>query len=245
MSISIPGGAAVGLWASDSRFVRRWVMEADGDGSSGGVHVPRLAWGMATGLAAGALGVPILVGGQGRAQPLALLGLVGWACALCVLGLIDAEQFVLPTPILRFAAVTTVVALMVAATVSGNWRHLFSALLTVVGAGCVYGAWAWARPHGLGFGDVRMACLVALGVGASSMATALVVLSCAPLAAGVVAKYAGRRAAVHGMATASISGPALEAGRCAAGHGAARPVAVPLGPFLAVAGIVGVVAVAI
>lgn len=171
-------------------------------------------------MGAGAIAVEILVTHQGRAQPLVLAALIGWACALCVLGLIDAEQFVLPTPILWFAAVMTFVALVAAATVSGNWRHLFSAVLTVVVAGGAYGAWAWAKPQGLGFGDVRMACLVALGVGACSMGSALVALSCAPLAAGLVAKCAGRRAAAH-------------------------PVAVPLGPFLAVAGIVGVVAVAI
>jgi leader peptidase (prepilin peptidase)/N-methyltransferase len=195
-------------------------MESNSERSSGGIHVPRLAWGISAGMGAGAVAVEILVMRQGRAQPLLLAGLIGWACALCVLGLIDAEQFVLPTPILWFAGAMTFVALVVAATVSGNWRHLFSALLTVVGAGCAYGTWAWAKPQGLGFGDVRMACLVALGVGACSMAIALVALSCAPLAAGLVAKCAGRR-------------------------GAAHPVAVPLGPFLAVAGIVGVVAVAI
>jgi hypothetical protein len=220
LSTSIPGGAAVGWWASKSRSIRRWVMESNSERSSGGIHVPRLAWGTAAGTGAGAITVEILVMRHGRAQPLVLAGLIGWACALCVLGLIDAEEFVLPTPIVRFATVMTFVALVAAATVSGNWRHLFSALLTVVGAGSAYGAWAWAKPQGLGFGDVRMACLVALGVGACSMASALVALSCAPLAAGLVAKYAGRRAA-------------------------ARPVAVPLGPFLAVAGVVGVVAVAI
>jgi leader peptidase (prepilin peptidase) / N-methyltransferase len=216
-------GVAVGSWACASPKVRRWAVSANATGhdsyeTKGGTRLSRLAWLVVTGAAAAVVAGASASADHARAQPLAVLGLVAWACSLAILGLIDAEHFVLPTPILRLATTVTAVALVAAARVSGDWRPVLSAATTAAVAGSAYGAWALAKPEGLGFGDVRMAFLVAIGVGACSIAGALVALSCAPLAAGLVARCPGRRSPVSGT---------------------------PLGPFLALAGVVGVVASAI
>jgi hypothetical protein len=153
--------------------------------------------------------------------------LVGWAVAVSLLALIDAGKFVLPTPILRVAIVTTGGGLVAAGALSGQWQRPLGAAGAVAVAAAVYGTWSLLSPVGIGFGDVRMACLVALGVGARSLPVALVVLAWAPLAAALMGKY--WRPVRPPMTTAIPEGG----------------IPIPLGPFLACAGILGVVAVAI
>ena len=75
----------------------------------------------------------------------------------------------------------------------GARHELLWALGAMSAAGATYGAWSLIKPSALGFGDVRMACLVALGVGACSPSVAMVVISCAPFAAGLGGRYRAAR----------------------------------------------------
>jgi leader peptidase (prepilin peptidase)/N-methyltransferase len=168
--------------------------------------------------------------------------LVIWACALVVLGFVDARQFVLPTALVHAAAVATCCLLVATGICTGDWRYLSRGLECSAVAGAAFGTWSMLKPASLGFGDVRMACLVALGAGALSPAAALVALSCAPLAAGISARRLARRLAVASgddPAEELAEGPAGRPGR-RAGRVGAFPV--PLGPFLAVGGIAAVLA---
>lgn len=209
------GGGVVGAWACGSSTVWRWVATAQGCCSERRPRYSRLSWALATAAAAGAVAAAWLAGNANSSASLVFVPLIGWACGLSVLGLIDAHHRVLPTPIARAAVVGTGTSLAAVSFVSGAGRELVGAAGAASAAAVVYGAWSLVRPRSLGFGDVRMACLVALGVGARSLPVATVVLSCAPLAAGIGSKC---RAAPT------------------------RHVPVPLGPFLAVAGLMGVVA---
>jgi leader peptidase (prepilin peptidase) / N-methyltransferase len=238
---SVLGGGAVGSWASSSPLVVRCIDAAGASRPAGtprpvtGVRLPRQLWALAGGIAAGAVAVALVAR---AAPPVALSPLVGWACALSVLGLIDTQELALPTPILRAATLATGASLVATSAAAGAWDGLLSAAGAAAAAAAAYGTWALVRPRALGFGDVRMACLVALGVGACSPSWSLVALSCAPLAAGLGCRYAGRRPRVVAAAV-----PATTAGQADGGSMSAR--AVPLGPFLAIAGVVGVVAGAI
>jgi leader peptidase (prepilin peptidase)/N-methyltransferase len=158
---------------------------------------------------------------------LAVAAMLGWAVSVSLLALIDAGKFVLPTPILRAAIVTTGGGLVAAGALSGQWQRPLSAAAAVIVAAVVYGTWSLVSPVAIGFGDVRMACLVALGVGARSLPVALVVLAWAPLAAALMGKY-WRPARTPPGRTMPEGG-----------------IPIPLGPFLACAGILGVVALAI
>lgn len=112
-----------------------------------------------------------------------------WAASACVLGLIDAQKMVVPTATARVSLIATTSGLFVVGLVSGQWRPAVGGLLCAIAAGCIYGACALALPRRLGFGDVRMACLVGMGVGALSPGVAVAALAGAPLAGGL----AGRR----------------------------------------------------
>jgi leader peptidase (prepilin peptidase)/N-methyltransferase len=140
-----------------------------------------------------------------------------WAGATAVLALIDHESLVVPTEIARGAILATLGLLVMGGIAAADWRHLWqSAFCTCLGAAC-FGAWAAVNPRGLGFGDVRMAMLVAAGAGAISVPGTVTALACSPLVAGLVGRY-----------------------RAAPGHDDAREVA--LGPYLAVGGLTVVMA---
>lgn len=137
--------------------------------------------------------------------------LVAWAGTVSVLALIDVEHMVLPTPVLRCGGAITVAMAIAAAAISGEWTATLQAVGAVVVAAAFYGSLSFLRPSGLGFGDVRMACLVAFGDGLCSFGVALLALGLAPLATAAVSRWRGVRS-------------------------------MPLGAFLACAGVVGVVA---
>jgi len=119
----------------------------------------------------------------------------------------------------RSASTATFVLLTVACAVRGDWAVLARSAGCAMAVWAFLAIWALALPRSLGFGDVRMAFLVALGAGAVSPAGALGALACAPLAAGIWGK--------------------LQQNRHSAGENEAG---VALGPFLAAAGLAVAVA---
>jgi leader peptidase (prepilin peptidase) / N-methyltransferase len=212
------GGGAVGWWCCASPLVRRSIFAAKSSLLTTRHRCSRSSWSAATGVAAGAVAGALILGGGRRTGPFEVAALAAWACGLAVLALIDSQELVLPTVVVRAAIVATGCPLLAASVRAGNWRYFLWGAGCAVAATAVFGLWALIKPQGLGFGDVRVAGLVALGAGALSPANTLVALSVAPLAAGVGARYCARRA------------------------GSAQPVAVPLAPFLAIGGILAVVA---
>jgi leader peptidase (prepilin peptidase)/N-methyltransferase len=172
---------------------------------------------LAAGLAAGACLVTV----KGSSKPLVTAALMTWASALAVLGLVDAHQFVVPTRVVRPATGAVLALLAGASAWSGDWYYLVAGVGCGTCAAVAFGVCALAYPRGLGFGDVRLACLVALGAGAISPPGALCAACCAPFAAGILG--------------------VLRSGPRAAG----TAVAVPLGPWLALGGITAVVASAL
>jgi len=277
------GAVSIGSWAWSSPLLGRWVAQAcqlgpelrpelmpgpPAEPGAAGRRFSRRAWAASTAVAAGlATGVTFVRRGA-QVQPVELALLAEWSCMLCVLGLIDAQHRVVPTPVVRAGAVATAGLVVATSLVTTDWRYVVQGVAVAVAAVAIFGAWSLLSPDGLGFGDVRMAGLVALGGGALAPGATVVALSCAPLAAGLSGRclrrrlgglsgvvcwgaagagdtIAGSGAAGSGAAGSGAAGSGA-AGSGAAGSGAGRTglgaVAVPLGPFLAFAGIVAVVA---
>jgi leader peptidase (prepilin peptidase)/N-methyltransferase len=192
--------AAAGWSASVSPLVSRWVALATGAPSARSSRPARLAWVVANGAAgaavAGALaakalpyGVWSAPRGPGGALPIELVALVVWAFGLTVLAFVDLRYFVLPTVPVRLTGLATLALLCATGIWSRDWEHVFWGAICAGVALGVFGAWALANPQSLGFGDARMACLMALGAGAVSPGGALVALGCAPFIAGVIGKW--------------------------------------------------------
>jgi leader peptidase (prepilin peptidase)/N-methyltransferase len=173
---------------------------------------------VAAGLATGAVVVALPGHGPGALPPLLTSALAVWAGSLALLGLIDRETLVLPTKLVHPAIVASGCLLVAGSWGEGQRHYLWQGAAGAGLAGTLFGAWAAVRPGALGFGDARMACLVALGAGVSSLPGTFVAVSCAPLLAGLVGRLRSRRS-----------------------PGCAR-AAVALGPFLAVGGLLVVVA---
>lgn len=137
------------------------------------------------------------------------LGLV-FCGTLVTVTLADLERRVIPNSVLLFAAVAAVAILLAA-----DPSELPERLLAGLGAGGFLLVAALVYPGGMGMGDVKLAAVMGLYLGA------------AVVPAMLVAVLAG---AVVGLAIM-------------ARHGAAeRKSAIPFGPFLAVGGVVGLLA---
>jgi hypothetical protein len=187
----------------------------------------------------------------GRASPhpavTTFAWLVAWAALTALLGLVDWEDRVVPTRLVRLAALTSVGMCGAACAQKADWAPLFWAAICGATAWVVFGAWAAAWPAKLGFGDARMASLVAFGAGAASPGGALVALACAPLAAAVAGRaWVAKRKQVAAAevwpcwlsAATSLGGvDKRRDGEVSGGQSAA-----PLAPFLALAGIIVVAA---
>jgi leader peptidase (prepilin peptidase)/N-methyltransferase len=173
---------------------------------------------LAAAFATGAVVASVPTRGPNALPVLALLSLAVWAVALAVLALIDHESLVVPTKLVRAAILVALFLLALGSLGTGDWRHLWQGAACAAIAACSFGAWSAINPRGLGFGDARMASLVALGAGALSPPGSLVALACSPLAAGLVGKHRLRNGRGTGQA------------------------AVALGPFLAVGGLAVVIA---
>ena len=165
--------------------------------------------------AAGGVLACTITNSAGAATLCQMAALALWAGAIALLALTDHYSRVLPTRLVRAATVGAASLLLAEGAFSGSWHLVARGAGCAALAGATFGLWALFSPRGLGFGDVRLAVLVALGAGASSVPGALVALSLSPLVAGLSSKCRSHRA------------------------GEPKPVA--LGPFLAVAGIVTVV----
>ncbi len=168
-------------------------------------------WALAAALATGAVVASVPARGPHALPVLALLSLAVWALALVVLALIDRESLVVPTKLVRAAVVAAISLLALGSFGTGDWRHLWQGAACAAIAACSFGAWSAVNPRGLGFGDARMASLVALGAGALSPLGSLVALACSPLAAGLVGQHRLRNDPGAGQATVAL-GPFLAVG---------------------------------
>jgi len=222
------GAGALGLWFRGSAIAGRWVAAAPcalpvaERTPPPALRLAPAAWPSATGAGAAVVTLALLVGrhehfAAGFALSWATAGLVVWACGLSLLALVDQETLMLPSKLVRSCAFATTGLLLVSA-VTGSWRYVGRGAACALAGYVVFGTWAVLRPQSLGFGDVRMASLVALGAGALSAQACLVALVTAPVLA----------------ASVPIFGRKLYKTR-PTGH----PVA--LGPFLAAGGIAAVV----
>jgi leader peptidase (prepilin peptidase) / N-methyltransferase len=232
-------GSAVGWWtAADKRLLQFCgvgtlagapVLSGDASvdrpttSSAAGVEgkAPLACWAQATwcGFAVGAVVWACSSTGYKQGQPLGVdvfaIALGAWACGVSVLGLLDIRSYILPTVLVGATAATSGFLMILAGAISGHWGHfaqgLASALVVTIG----FALWAIIGKRSVGFGDVRMAALVAFGAGSVNPGASLVAVACAVLAAGVAGLTISK---------------------------ARRPrVPVPLGPFLAAAAAISVV----
>ncbi len=136
----------------------------------------------------------------------------GWAVAAAVvLGAVDLAVHRLPDRVTFPAYAVTAAALLVDAAVLGSWPALLRAALA---AGAAYGGAALAAlaaPPGLGYGDVKLLCLLGLLLGWVGWGALLagVFLGLLIGAVGSLALVATRRA---GWRTALPFGPPLLVG---------------------------------
>ncbi len=112
-------------------------------------------------LAVAAVAVPlgVLVG---RAAPTAALPaflVLALACAPLVI--IDVRQLRLPDRLLAPAALAAAVLLAIAAAVRAEWFPLARAAGAAVGTYLLFFVVAWGSPRSFGFGDVKLAALLA------------------------------------------------------------------------------------
>jgi leader peptidase (prepilin peptidase)/N-methyltransferase len=223
IAISVYGAAAglVAWYCRAGHRVMDLVKAAGGDRPEGGASWSPAAWACSTALATGAV-VASVPGHVDRAlAPLVTVALAVWAAAIAILGLIDWESLVLPTKVVRLATVAAGALLAAGGVRTGDWHYFWRGAACAGLVGGLFAVWAALSPEGLGFGDVRMAFLVALGSGVFSVPASLAAVSCSSLFAGLAATCRSAR------------GSGLKRGRVA------------LGPFLAASGLAVVIANAI
>ncbi|MCL4552426.1 MAG: prepilin peptidase [Candidatus Marsarchaeota archaeon] len=85
--------------------------------------------------------------------------------SLLALALIDLEHLVLPKRIVYPSIVTVFGLLLLAAILDGRWHNLFVAVISAAAWFVVYFIINAVSPRALGFGDVRLAPLLGLGLG--------------------------------------------------------------------------------
>jgi hypothetical protein len=207
-----------------------------------------MAGGAAAVACAGSVGQAGRTSSPGRALAgVAWLG--AWAALAALLGLVDWQQNVVPTRFARGASLVSASLCIATCTATGDWVPFVEAATCATAAWALFGVCAVLWPARLGFGDARMAFLVAFGAGATGAGGAFVALACAPLTAGAAGKWSRRnrgkavgpkRRACQSAAASTVErGPAKNS---AGGATAGGPRATPLAPFLALAGIAAVVA---
>jgi leader peptidase (prepilin peptidase) / N-methyltransferase len=220
------GAAVVGWWFRASGLARRWVEDAravsphlDGQTGPASRASPVAVWPGFTGAAGAAVAAALFFG---RLGPLGMVPFLGvWACGVALLALVDRETLLLPRKLVHVCGWAVLGLLVANSAATGDWNYIKRSLLCALAAGAAFGMWVLLRPRNLGLGDVRMACLVALGAGALSPAACVVALACAPFLAACISALRWRRRSEERN----------------------KPIA--LGPFFALAGIVAVVARAV
>ena len=153
IAMTAAGAAALGV-AAGVVLVQRGLTRLDVDMSG---RVAR--WGAASGLLGGLGGA---AGAVGADSAWLLPALLVWAYALTAAATCDALTQRVPTPLVRQAAVVTVVLMVAAAAVTAHWEWVWSAVAVSLAAGLSFMI-CW-RFFGAGFGDVRVAVLGGLGV---------------------------------------------------------------------------------
>jgi leader peptidase (prepilin peptidase) / N-methyltransferase len=217
------GAGVVGWWSRAGGLTRRWVEDArplsghvDSRTEPAYRISPLVVWPAFTSAAAAGVAAASLFG---RLGPLWIIPFLGvWACGLTLLALVDRETLLIPRKLVHLCYWAAAGVLVANSAAAGEWNDIKRSLVCVLAAWLAFGAWALFRPNNLGLGDVRMACLVALGAGALWPAGCVVALTSAPFLAACVSSLRSRVTM----------------------EGRSKPIA--LGPFLAVAGIVAVVA---
>ena len=134
---------------------------------------------------------------------------------LVALAFVDAERLLLPKRIVWPTGALLAAGLVAAAAVHGQWHRLGVAALTAAVSFTVFFAIHTAVPRGMGFGDVRLAPVIGLGLG-----------------------WLGWQAAFVGFFLANLAGAVVGVGLVAARrHSRGKPI--PFGVFLAVGAYLG------
>jgi len=87
------------------------------------------------------------------------------AAGLLALASIDVEKLILPKSIVYTTLTLLSASLLVAAGATGQWHRLLIAALCALGWFVVFFVLNFASPRYLGFGDVRLAPVLGLGLG--------------------------------------------------------------------------------
>lgn len=153
IALTAASAATLGV-AAGSILVRRGLAQLD-------VDMPRGAarWGAASGLVAGVGGAVAAVQTDSAWLVPALLV---WAYALAAAATCDALTQRVPAPLVRQAAVITLVLVVTASAVTAHWDWIWSAVAVSLASAFTFAIF-W-RFFGAGFGDVRLAVLGGLGV---------------------------------------------------------------------------------
>lgn len=155
-------------------------------------------------------------GNPAHGAPWLVAGLAVWAAGITALASVDFERFVIPSTTVWVLGVLTAVAICSASAAADDWSYLMGGSCCAVAVSLALFAWLRITPDAIGMGDVRMACLTALGAGALDPAACLAAMAVGFFVAGAVS--------------------------CAGSRERLAPTPVPLGPFLAVGGLTAVVA---
>lgn len=142
---------------------------------------PGLAWRSAlTALVAGAL-VGYAVG-----WTWALVILVPCVPVAVALAVVDWRTRLLPTAVIRPAALGVAALAVVGAVVTSDYRALERSVLAAVFAFVFFFVVFWIYPRGMGFGDVRLSCVLGLALGWVGWGTALIGLYAGFLLGGLI-----------------------------------------------------------
>lgn len=134
---------------------------------------------------------------------------------LVALAFVDAERMLLPKRIVWPTGALLLAGLVLAAALHGQWHRLGVAALTAAVSGLAFLAIHTAVPRGMGFGDVRLAPVIGLGLG-----------------------WLGWQAAFVGFLLANLAGAGVGIALVAARRHA-RGTPIPFGVFLAVGAYLG------
>ncbi|HYA44511.1 MAG TPA: prepilin peptidase [Acidimicrobiales bacterium] len=131
------------------------------------------------------------------------------AAGLVALGFIDLDHMLLPRKVVYTTLALVGALLLAGAAASGDWHRLLIAAACGAVAWTLFFAINYVSPRALGFGDVRLALLIGLGLG-----------------------WVGWAYAFLGFVVAAVLGSVVGVSLMAAGR-ASRRTPVPFGTFLA------------
>jgi len=179
-----------------------------------GERAPQAARPLVLGIVAAAVlgGFAWRLGADVALAAFAVLGL-----GLVAMSAVDLERYIIPNRILYPTAALVAPLLVVASAVDSRWGSLGRAAIAAAVAFAAFLAVHLAVPHGMGFGDVRLAGLIGGATG-----------------------WLGLGHAFVGFFAAFVLGAVVGIGVMAAGRGG-RKTRVPFGPFMAAGAVVAVV----